>query len=118
MYLFTYGTLTSRHRLEDLLGRPVSAPRPARLKGFRVYHAPPLEYPLILPEEGAETRGYLYEIEERDLPVLDHYEGVDDDPPLYVREWVEVECEGKTVRAQVYVGNREAWPVGRLVPEP
>lgn len=118
MRLFTYGTLTSRRRLEDLLGRSVPPPRPARLRGYRLYHAPPLEYPLILPDPESEISGYLWEIEERDLPVLDHYEGVDDDPPLYRREWVEVECEGRPVRAQVYVGNPAGWPVDRLLPEP
>lgn len=117
VHLFTYGTLTSRHRMEDLLSRPVPPPRPALLRGYRLYHAPPLDYPLILPEEGAETPGYLYEVHERELPILDHYEGVDDDPPLYERRWVQVECEGKQVRAQAYVGNPEAWPVARLRPE-
>lgn len=117
LFLFTYGTLTSRRRLEELLKRVVKEPRPASLKGFRLFHAPPLDYPLILPDPAAEIAGLLYEVSEEELPILDRYEGLDDDPPPYTRQWVEVACEGDRVRAQVYVGNPLGWPVGRLEPE-
>lgn len=117
MVLFTYGTLTSRRRLEELVSRALADPRPAKLKGYRIFHAPPLGYPLILPDPAAEIEGYVWDLREEDFPVLDHYEGVDDDPPLYFRQWVEVECDGSRVRAQVYVGNPLGWPVERLEPE-
>ncbi len=114
MFLFTYGTLTSRRRLEELVGRALPNPRPAVARGFRLYHSPPLEYPLILPDADGELKGLLWEIEERDLAVLDHYEGCDEDPPQYFRQWINVHVDGEQVRAQVYVGNPLAWPVERL----
>ncbi len=114
MFLFTYGTLTSRRRL---LGRVVHEPRPAHLKGYRIFHAPPLDYPLILPDPSSEIEGLLFEISAEELPILDRYEGMDDDPPPYFRQWVEVESRGERVRAQVYIGNPLGWPVDRLQPE-
>lgn len=114
MKLFTYGTLTSPRRLEELVGHPLEDPKPAVLKGFRIFHAPPLDYPLILPAPDAEIHGLLWKLEEGDLPAIDHYEGCDEDPPLYFRQRVQVEVEGKPVRAQVYVGNPVGWPDNRL----
>lgn len=117
MRLFTYGTLTSKHRLEELVGRVLPDPQPAELRGFRIYHAPPLDYPLILPDPEAVINGLVWQLKPDDLPILDHYEGCDEDPPQYFRQWVDVVVEGGTVRAQVYVGNPLAWPVSRLKPE-
>ncbi len=117
MRLFTYGTLTSKHRLEELTGRVMADPQPAELRGYRLYHAPPLDYPLILPDPDAVIHGLLWEIKEDELAILDHYEGCDEDPPQYFRQWVEVLVNGERVRAQVYVGNPLAWPVNRLRPE-
>lgn len=117
MKLFTYGTLTSKRRIEELLGRPLPDPEPGTLKGYRIYHAPPLDYPLILPDPSGEIHGLVWDLEVADLKVLDHYEGCDDEPPLYFRQWANIETNGKTVRAQVYVGNPLGWPADKLKPE-
>lgn len=117
MRLFTYGTLTSQRRLEDLIGHVLPDPVEATLKGFRLFHAPPLEYPLILPDPTGMIQGLLWDVKEEDLRVLDHYEGCDDDPPQYFRQWAGVESGGETVRAQVYVGNPLGWPMDRLHPD-
>ncbi len=114
MKLFTYGSLTSRHRLEELVGRPLSEPEEGVLKGYRFFHAPPLGYVLILPAPGGEIHGLVWDIKEEDLTVLDHYESSDEDPPLYHRQQVEVEIAGRKVTAQAYVGNPAAWPEDRL----
>lgn len=100
-----------------MLGRGLPKLRTAILKGYRIYHAPPLDYPLILPDPAGYIKGYLWDLRKEDFPVLDHYEGTDDDPPLYFRQWVDVEVDGKPERAQVYVGNPLGWPAGRLQPE-
>jgi len=115
--LFAYGSLTSRRRLEELLGRAMEEPEAAVLRGYRVFHSPPLGYLLLLPQEGAVTRGFLWEIRPEEFPVLDRYEGCDEDPPLYFRRSLEVEVNGRLVPAQVYVGNPEAWPLDELQPE-
>lgn len=115
MKLFTYGSLTSRRRLEELVGRGLPDPQPGILRGYKVYHSPPMGYMLMLPADGGEIHGLVWDLKEEDLPVLDHYEGSDDDPPLYIRQTVEVEVGGELVQASAYVGNPAAWPEDRLV---
>lgn len=110
MKLFTYGSLTSRHRLEELVGRTLPDPHPGVLKGYKVFHAPPLGYTLMLPAPGGETHGLVWDLREEDFLTLDHYESLDDNPPLYYRQAVEVAVGGEVVQAQAYLGNPAAWP--------
>lgn len=114
--LFTYGTLSRRRRLEALVGRKLAEPSEAVLPGYKKYPTP-RGYPIILPHEGEEVTGLLWEIEEEDLAPLDHYEGSDEDPPFYTRHRVQVEVldRGKRVEAFVYVGNPDVfWDVTEL----
>ncbi|HVB10336.1 MAG TPA: gamma-glutamylcyclotransferase family protein [Bacillota bacterium] len=110
MWLFTYGTLTRRGRMEALAGRRLPDPVVATLAGFRK-HDTGYGYPIILPAEGSEVEGLLWEVAVSDLPALDHYEGTDESPPFYHRQDVEVSVAGERRPAQVFVGNPDAiWP--------
>lgn len=104
MKLFTYGTLSRRHRLEALLGRKVEDPTPATLVGYKRY-ATPRGYPIVLPMEGAEVQGLAWEVDEDELSYVDHYEGLDEDPPFYSRVKVAILLEEGETEALVYEGN-------------
>ena len=94
--------------MEALIGRKLPEPSKAVLSGFKK-HPTPRGYPIILPDEHSQVEGVLWEIEEADLPSLDHYEGSDEDPPFYIRLQVEVASEGKRHTAWVYVGNPDIY---------
>ncbi|MFO7245804.1 MAG: gamma-glutamylcyclotransferase family protein [Thermaerobacter sp.] len=101
--LFTYGTLKRRGRIEALAGERLGDPRPAVLHGYRKYDTEH-GYPVILPEPGARVEGLLWELGPGALEAIDHYEGVDHDPPMYQRQQLKVLVDGREVEAYVYVG--------------
>src|SRR5690606_40743705 len=101
MYLFAYGSLTRRRRIEALAGRRLGEPEAALLENF-AYIPTPRGFAIILPREGAQVNGWVWEIREEELKALDHYEGTDENPPYYTREEVEVRLDrGDRVKAQV-----------------
>ena len=56
----------------------------------------------VEPKEGGSVPVLLWDISPRDEAALDRYEGW---PHLYRKEMMDVEMEGKTVSAMVYVMN-------------
>jgi gamma-glutamylcyclotransferase (GGCT)/AIG2-like uncharacterized protein YtfP len=73
--LFAYGTLLCADILEAVTGCRLQG-HPASLIGFRRWSLQGEDYPAVVPEEGAEVRGLLYE----PLPAgawqrLDRFEG-------------------------------------------
>lgn len=115
VWLFAYGTLTRRGRMQALTGRQLPETVPGWLRGYRkedTAHG----YPIIVEDAapGAMVAGVLWSVDDADLPAIDHYEGTDEEPPYYFRRHVEVEVDGQRRAAQVYVGNPQAfWPQGR-----
>ena len=108
VYLFAYGTLRRRGRIEALTSARLPAPRAAVLKGYRKYETDH-GYPIILPEPGHQVEGVLWEVDPSALTYIDHYEGADENPPLYYRRQERVQVDGGEVEAQVYVGNPDAF---------
>lgn len=108
VYLFTYGTLRRRGRIEALAGARLAEPRPGVLYGYRKYDTEH-GYPAVLPEEGAQVHGLVWEVDPGALADIDHYEGADHDPPLYFRRELPVRVDGAEVQAFVYVGNAGAF---------
>lgn len=110
--LFVYGTLRRQGGapggVNRLLGQDARALEEGTI-GARLYRAG--GYPAAVPDDEAEVRGELYELEEPEkvLPVLDRYEGrTPDGEGLYRRERVEVErASGGSVEAWVYFYNRD-----------
>ncbi|MEF2276888.1 gamma-glutamylcyclotransferase family protein [Deinococcus sp. YIM 134068] len=108
--VFVYGTLMPGERNADIAARGGAfEAQPARLPGFRLLHLLPEAYPAIRPGGITdEVRGYVLTYDPSDwetaLPFLDELEGVDEVPPLYTREQVNVTLEGGGVQAVwVYV---------------
>ncbi len=106
--LFTYGTLTRKHRMEALVGRKLEDPKNAVLYNYERF-ATPHGYPIILPKKGEKVEGHVWEVEEGDLGYIDHYEGCDEDPPFYFRRTEEVMVNGQLVSVCVYVGNPDIY---------
>lgn len=110
--VFVYGTLMPGERNATVAAQ-YSQPtaRPASLRGFRLFHLRPENYPGIVPGEPTDrVQGYVLsygaELWPQVLAALDHLEGLDETPPLYHRERVELEVEGQHETAWVYVYAR------------
>ena len=56
----------------------------------------------IVPKENASVPVLIWELDERDLPILNRYEGW---PRLYRQEKMEFELKGKTFEGMVYLMN-------------
>ena len=100
--VFVYGLLRSGERMHDIVeGLPLTGP--FKLDGFALYDLG--QYPAAVHADGTIV-GELCELPHPAvLTALDEAEGVHGDPPLYVREKVEVEGQN----AWIYVYDR---PVG------
>ena len=57
----------------------------------------------IVPKPDTEVPVLLWELDPRDIPALNRYEGW---PHLYRQEEIDVELNGKTVKGMVYLMNR------------
>ncbi|MBM4337690.1 MAG: gamma-glutamylcyclotransferase [Deltaproteobacteria bacterium] len=99
MFLFCYGSLEFAEVMREVTGRTFAG-EPAVLDGFARYRVRDADYPGLLPESGACTRGTLYrEVDDTALAALDRFEG-----PLYERRWLEVRvADGARPHASVYV---------------
>ena len=103
--LFVYGTLMEPRTRERILGRRVDA-LPALLRGYRRGRT---RHFYIVRDPEATTEGIVLRgLGAGDFRLLDEYEEV---PRLYVRERVEVMCDGREIGAWVYIPT--AWATGR-----
>lgn len=59
----------------------------------------------IVPSKGATVQVLIWELDERDLPTLNRYEGY---PRLYRQEEMTFELDGKEVKGMAYLMNRGA----------
>lgn len=57
----------------------------------------------IVPNENSEVPVLLWELDPRDIPALNRYEGF---PSLYRQEDIELEYNGQTVKGMAYLMNR------------
>ena len=111
MYVFVYGTLTDRERVDEVLETDTATfAGGATLEGL---HQVDGHYPTLAP--GGRVVGRLLEVDDHALWRLDRYEGVDSG--LYVR--VTVPFETERGEAAVYVGDPRRlglgdvdWPAG------
>lgn len=92
---FAYGSNLNPKRITRRC--PTAATfRTAKLRNYRLVER---LYADIDYEEGAVVHGVLYCISERELSVLDTYEGC---PRIYRRIWIEAECNGENFVAATY----------------
>ena len=82
---FAYGSNLNPKRIHHRCPTAASF-RAAKLRNYRL-------------AEGAVVHGVLYCISERELSVLDTYEGC---PRIYRRIWIEAECNGENFVAATY----------------
>ncbi len=99
MFLLCYGSLEFAEVMREVTGRAFAG-EPAELDGFARYRVRDADYPGLLPEPGARTKGTLYgAVDDAALAALDRFEG-----PLYERRRLEVRVAGGERRhAFVYV---------------
>lgn len=104
--LFVYGTLRPRGSGFDLVRPAVVRHQPAVLTGYALV-GEGHRYPWCIESPGGEVVGdllWLREVEET-LRRLDHYEGVHDPEPEYVRSVADVMTGREVLSAWVYVGG-------------
>jgi len=97
-FLFSYGTLSDPEYIQMLLRR-LPDYRSAELPGYGLYTHPGNGYLFIKPEQGAFVRGQLFQLNWRELELIDYWEDV----PLYERELLQVRtADGNWVETFVY----------------
>jgi gamma-glutamylcyclotransferase (GGCT)/AIG2-like uncharacterized protein YtfP len=76
-YVFAYGTLRNANVRKQVLGY-VTTPQPSALKGFRMetIRLGTSEYPILCEDKNSQIaiEGDCFEIDEKDLLLLDAYE--------------------------------------------
>lgn len=115
MYLFCYGTLMqgeSRAGIMEQLGFEKVGECDA--KGFMLFHYWYGKYPIILrsKDNSDVVKGGLYEStfpEEYDNELLSILDSIEGEGEMYHRRKFTVECNGKTYKPYIYVGNYECW---------
>lgn len=98
--LFVYGTLNDPDVQTKLIGRTIVGV-PDHLSGFRrdTTLFPP--YPVAMPDSQHAIDGYIIEVTEQELAILDDYEGIE-----YIRIELMLDS-GK--QAWVYCGNPDIY---------
>lgn len=110
--VFVYGTLMPGERNAHVAGDPRHfEAQAATLGGFRLFHLSPEGYPALIPGGTGAVRGYALtyapDAWAQALPLLDRLEGIEEKPPLYTRERVQVRLEsGEMLDSWVYVYAR------------
>ena len=111
VYYFAYGSLMDLSFVKEL-GVCYTNPCSGKLIGFnfqinvRDSTNTTFGYANVTPNKNAEVEGVLMEIHEKDLFILDSYEGY---PELYSRSKLDIFCADNksTISAWVYTGNSD-----------
>ena len=102
--VFVYGTLKPglhNYYLAERAGALTY--QPGFIEGFELYHLEPENYPAIVAGAGRVYGGVLaFEDIGEAFGLLDELEGVNDTPPLYRRQLVDVTLKGGRATAWVY----------------
>lgn len=107
--VFVYGTLIRGQKYHHIAQMAPFKAIAARLQGFRLYHLHPEGYPALVQGDSSDhVLGELFTYDSADwpkvLPYLDELEGLEDNPPLYIRTAEQVQIEGGADhRAWIYV---------------
>ena len=100
--LFVYGTLRSSEITKKLTGKTFET-FPAVLEGYKMYCVKNCDYPAVISELGAETKGkILVNVDDPALKILSVFEGVD-----YEKRKVKVLCNNKYEDALTFVWVKE-----------
>lgn len=100
--LFVYGTLRSSEITKKLTGKTFET-FSAVLEGYKMYSVKNCDYPAIISELGAETKGkIIVDVDDSDLKIFSNYEGDE-----YEKKVVKVMCNNKYEDAITYVWLKE-----------
>ncbi len=100
--LFVYGTLLSSEITEKLTGKTFET-KHAVLEGYKMYCVKDCDYPAIVGEVGAETKGkILLNVDDAVLNILSIFEGDE-----YTKIKVKVLCNNKYKDALTFVWSKE-----------
>ncbi len=100
--LFVYGTLLSSEITEKLTGKTFETTH-AVLEGYKMYCVKDCDYPAIVGEVGAETKGkILINVDDSALKILSVFEGDE-----YEKRKVKVLCSNKYEDALTFVWSKE-----------
>ncbi|MCA8869291.1 MAG: gamma-glutamylcyclotransferase [Rhodobacteraceae bacterium] len=106
--LFFYGTLRDMGVLSAVLGRDSAAisMRKAVLPGYRASAVRGQDFPFAVAAKGATAEGLLVSgLGQDDIDRLIYYEG----SYLYDLVEVQVDCDGKPERAEVFLSDHQGW---------
>jgi gamma-glutamylcyclotransferase len=104
-HYFAYGSNMNSERLRKRIGY-LPPSRKALLQDYALlfnktnYKNPTEGFANIVPQTGSQVEGILYEMTDKDIAKLDQFEGV---PTHYIRQAINVECEGKITNALTYI---------------
>ena len=100
--LFIYGTLLSSEITAKLTGKTFQTTH-AVLEGYKMYCVKNCDYPAIVGEKGAETKGkILANVDDQALKILSVFEGDE-----YEKRIVKVLCDNKYEDALTFVWVKE-----------
>jgi gamma-glutamylcyclotransferase (GGCT)/AIG2-like uncharacterized protein YtfP len=115
--IFAYGSLMSGQRSHEMLATRVRRSRgPAHVVGASLIHVD--WYPGLVPSEGGEVHGELYELDDvpatlEDFDAYEDFSGYDAADSLYRRSLVSAITGGGPVLAwtYIYLGDPDAFPL-------
>jgi gamma-glutamylcyclotransferase (GGCT)/AIG2-like uncharacterized protein YtfP len=112
LYVFTYGTLRPDMALHSMIRRSVITAETATVDGYALYANTSDSYPYLVPEEGTETTGTLYLIQNgRTFSGVHHMElGAGYDAAMVDAKL----ADGSTVQALAWEW-RKAWGLGTRI---
>ena len=100
--LYVYGTLLSSEIIEKLTGKTFQTTH-AVLEGYKMYCVKNCDYPAIISELCAETKGkILFNVDDSALKILSDYEGDE-----YEKRFVKAFCNGNFEDAITFVWAQE-----------
>lgn len=105
---FAYGSNISEYRMKNERNVNFFSRKFAILENYKLVFNKVskkncyLGFANVVPSLSDIVEGALYEIEDSDIKMIDKFEG---HPKHYIREEIEVFCDGEKVKAIVYIAN-------------
>jgi len=112
-YNFAYGSnMLSLRMKSDDHNKGVRCPGAefigiARLDDYRFIISDRKQKASVIKAPGEYVLGVLWRISKEEERTLDIREGVNIDPPLYHKKYMDVKCNGETTKALVYVDSSD-----------
>lgn len=103
--MFVYGTLKRAYSAAHIMPNSIFVKEATTTPHYRLFSAGPFPCLKKSPEEGRSIRGEIFDVDDRDLPRLDTYEGVAHG--LFSRGPISIQDMDEPVEAYFYGGVME-----------